>query len=618
MKSKKQTKRRFPFLGGYRSSSWHDLLFLPYIICFFLTSVLITFSTSAQHRLLLRGPDKDSFLIKSQTALLFSDFNACRLSLQQARLTLLEAGYLECSIDSLQVDDTLTQAHVVVGPKYQWAKLRNGNLPPAMLEQAKLEPSSFFHQVIHMKRLHFYYERILTQLENNGYPFANLFLDSIENNRGELAASLMLDTGPLIKLDSILLNNDAPVSKNYFMHYSGLNEGILYNEQKLKSLSVRLRELSFLQEVTPWRIQFNISKTKLRVHLQPKSANRADILVGLLPNNAELEGKFLLTGDVKLAMVNALNHGESLYLNWQNLQYKSPRYNIKLQYPYLLNSPFGLSAKFDFYKKDTTFRTINGELGLLYQFNATDYLKVYYELVGSRLGVVNVSTLKATRQLPAQADVSYRTFGMEWLYQKLDYSINPKKGYRVNIDFGTSFRKMIRNTTVEQTYDDVSQRYFSYLYDSISLRNQKYHIKGSFQYYLPLQRRLILASMFNGGYTFSNSELFKNEMFQIGGYRLLRGFDEGSLFVNSYQVFTVEPRLILSANSYFFLFSDIARITSTYYKTQWTDYPHSIGVGMSFETKAGQFNMSYAVGGRNQIPMQLRNSKIHFGYVSLF
>jgi hypothetical protein len=383
-------------------------------------------------------------------------------------------------------------------------------------------------------------------------------------------------------------------------------------------MSARLRELSFLQEESPWRMAFHISKTKLHLDLKSKNANRADILIGLMPSNDELQGKFLLTGDIKLAFVNALNRGESLQLNWQNLQYKSPRYDLKLQYPYAFNSNLGLTANFDFYKKDTSFKTVNGEFGLLYQMNARDYLKLYYELASTRLGSVNIQTLKASRSLPSLADVTYKTIGMEWVWQKTDYRLNPRKGFQMNLNAGVSFRKFLRNSTIEETLDPVNNQYFSYLYDSIEEKTIKYQVKGSFKYYHSFTKRITLAAMYYGAYTFSNQSLFKNELFQIGGYRLLRGFDEGSLFVNSYHVATLEPRFQLSLNSYFFIFSDVARISSLYYKNTLVDYPRSVGAGMAFETKGGIFNMSYAVGSRKDSPFQLRNSKIHFGFVSLF
>jgi hypothetical protein len=45
---------------------------------------------------------------------------------------------------------------------------------------------------------------------------------------------------------------------------------------------------------------------------------------------------------------------------------------------------------------------------------------------------------------------------------------------------------------------------------------------------------------------------------------------------------------------------------------------YSTGIGMSFETKGGLFNISYAFGAQGNQGIRLKNSKIHFGYVSYF
>jgi hypothetical protein len=48
------------------------------------------------------------------------------------------------------------------------------------------------------------------------------------------------------------------------------------------------------------------------------------------------------------------------------------------------------------------------------------------------------------------------------------------------------------------------------------------------------------------------------------------------------------------------------------------DRPLSFGAGISFETKAGIFNLTYALGKQLNNPIILRAAKIHFGIVSLF
>jgi outer membrane protein assembly factor BamA len=72
-------------------------------------------------------------------------------------------------------------------------------------------------------------------------------------------------------------------------------------------------------------------------------------------------------------------------------------------------------------------------------------------------------------------------------------------------------------------------------------------------------------------------------------------------------------------NSYFFGFSDIG-FTKTIFST--SDFSNSFisgGIGLEFETKFGLLNLSYALGKRNDVKFDIRNSsRIHFGYINYF
>jgi hypothetical protein len=78
---------------------------------------------------------------------------------------------------------------------------------------------------------------------------------------------------------------------------------------------------------------------------------------------------------------------------------------------------------------------------------------------------------------------------------------------------------------------------------------------------------------------------------------------------------TVEYRILLQRNSAFFVFADggwgkhIEKVDHTYLST---------GAGISFETKAGIFNLVLALGSRDDQQFNLRQSKVHFGFVNYF
>ena len=118
---------------------------------------------------------------------------------------------------------------------------------------------------------------------------------------------------------------------------------------------------------------------------------------------------------------------------------------------------------------------------------------------------------------------------------------------------------------------------------------------------------------------FGSQNTFRNELFRIGGYRLLRGFDEESIYASRYSVWSLEYRYLVGINSYLFGFTDIGFTKTKFLASNFTNRFNSAGIGLAFETKFGLLNVSYAIGKRNDLKFNIREaSKIHFGYINYF
>jgi hemolysin activation/secretion protein len=115
-----------------------------------------------------------------------------------------------------------------------------------------------------------------------------------------------------------------------------------------------------------------------------------------------------------------------------------------------------------------------------------------------------------------------------------------------------------------------------------------------------------------------DKKIFKNELQRIGGNRILRGFDEQSILTSLYTIATFEYRYLLDKNSYAYAFYDAAYTEVKTVSLRQFDKPYGFGAGLAFETKAGIFQLSYALGSRLNNPIVIRNGKIHFGYLVSF
>ena len=77
--------------------------------------------------------------------------------------------------------------------------------------------------------------QVLNWLENNGYPFAKISLDSINIKEGAISALLNIEKGPLYKIDSIHIIGQAKISVEFLERYLGIPEGSIYKKDRLLS-----------------------------------------------------------------------------------------------------------------------------------------------------------------------------------------------------------------------------------------------------------------------------------------------------------------------------------------------------------------------------------------------
>ncbi len=158
------------------------------------------------------------------------------------------------------------------------------------------------------------------------------------------------------------------------------------------------------------------------------------------------------------------------------------------------------------------------------------------------------------------------------------------------------------------------------LYDSIPLSTVQYGILADLEEYFRLGKGSVVLLRGRCGYlSNSGNLLYINDLYRIGGLKLLRGFNENAFYAQQYGVGTIEFRQYFDASSYLLLFAD-----QGYYmfnlpaSTFQEDHPLGLGAGISFTTPAGIFNFIYALGKSNTQLLTFTQSKIHFGFVSRF
>jgi len=588
--------------------------------------LLLSIYTSAQNNysLHVRGVDMDSATIISKTNLQtsFASANACIDYINKLPGYLQSKGYVTASIDSLRYDPASARIVLFVGELYLWAQLDAKNIELPILDAIGWREKMFADKPIDFTQVQAWEERILNHLENTGYPFARVYLDSLHLESDKVSALLKVNKGPLYKIDSIRLYGNAKISNNYLQRYFDISNGSIYNKEKLIRINKKIRELTYIEEEKPADLTMLGTGSVLNMYLRQKKSSQINILIGFLPNNNQLASKKLLvTGEGNLNLKNALGAGETIGLNFQALQVESQRLNLIYQHPFLFNSPVGLDFSFDIFRKDSSFVNVNLQLGAQYILNTNQSGKLFIQQVQTIVnqGAINAPLIIQTRRLPDVADISSFNIGLDYDFNNTDYRLNPKKGNEFRIITSIGTKKLKKNNEIVDLKDPANPTFdFERLYDTVKLKTYQLRVRATAAKYFPLgNQRSTIKTAINAG-MFQSGNIFRNELFQIGGYKLLRGFDEESEYLSQFAIATVEYRYLVGQNSFFYLLADGGwgqdngqqkKINYTYFGT---------GVGLAFETKAGVFNLAWAVGKRNDREFNLRQSKIHFGFVNYF
>ncbi|PLX23382.1 MAG: hypothetical protein C0597_01165, partial [Marinilabiliales bacterium] len=515
-------------------------------------------------------------------------------------------GFLASSIDSVSFNEENAHAYLFLGEKYKWSALNFEELEPEVLEKLKLNRKKI--DIVNLNKLNILKKTLLSYYENRGYPFAKVFLQNIEIKDSLMQASLFVEKGSYCSLDSIILKGEAKITANYMSRVLQLNQGEPYNQKKINAASKRINNLRFLSEIKPAELEFKKDKVDLYLYLQNKKANTFNGIIGFAPENEET-GKLFITGELNLNLMNPFGRGEEIYLEWEKMESSTQKLDVGFMYPYIFRSNLGLDSDFSLYKKDSTYLSLSAGVGIRVFLHSDSYFKGYYKYKSTtRIG--DEENLASSLNF---ADVKSNIFGGYYYINKLDYIYNPRKGIELKLFAGAGFKEISDAKNLD---------------DSLNLNTDSRTIEVEAgldaNFYYPIYNNFVFHCSNTTRYLdqFGDQEkdivFFENELYRFGGAKSLKGFDESIFYASIYSLQNVEIKYLFEQNSAFYIFWNAAYYYRNITQETTEDFPWGVGIGMDFQTKAGIFSLSYAVGKQFDNPLELRTAKIHFGYISRF
>lgn len=534
-----------------------------------------------------------------------------------------KAKLLSLEIDTLKKDNV--QITINLGKRAFWKKLNTTSVPPSVKKNviSTFEKRDFMKKIskdtaplpVRKQDIEKLQKAILKYAENNGYPMAKTSLDSIAIEETEhrlyFSAHLMYESGSLIQFDSLIIDGDAKIKRDFLMNYLHVKKDKIYQENTVKNAIRILKTMPYLKLDGKPKVEFKYDRAYLRLPLKRVRSSQFDGVIGFLPRNQTASSSdqngsnLLLTGQVKLHLVNPFGAGKTIAFEWQRIRPESQTLFANYQHPNFLKTNLEIGGVFNFIKEDSTFSSVERRANVAYPSAKLGKIGFFTSLqTSTRTGIIRNAD---TANVPT-ADSRFWHYGISHSYNNLDNIFFPRKGFQIQTEISTgnkTFTDSLSRSRISDTQnDDGSSPQLKFMTDinvflkvsklsSVRLRTQVQFIESE--------------------------NLFLNELLRVGGLQNLRGFDPNSFFISRYGLLGAEWRFYFEERSYLMAFAEQAALRAfTRRNEPYLDLPTSAGAGISFATKTGVFYFIFAMGNSKTQPISVINSKIHFGLVSQF
>ena len=526
-------------------------------------------------------------------------------------LALQADAYLTASADTLRWNagrDTL-QVRLYVGEKFRWARLRNGNLGDGLLTRAGYREQFFRNKPFLPADWARLQERVLTEAENQGFPFATVGLDSVEVRGADISGRVVLKRGRVVVFDSIELVGNTRTKKRFLTKYLQIFPNQPYSQARVAAAAQLLRQLPYLKLRAEPEVRFARGQARVYFLLDDRPSNQFDAIVGIAPNAGGAGGTsgVQFTGDVTINLRNIKGGGKQAGVQWRKTDAKSQLLDAQYVHPNFFGTPLEVGGTFNLYKQTDNFLTLRPRLEVTYPTARAGRLTFFTEQRSSRLLVADTGAFHRLTVLPENIDSHYAAYGLGYARNELDDLYFPRRGTFFSGQAAVGTKTIRRNADLSDT-----------LYRRLPPRSTQISLAARAEHYFKAGRNGVLLLRLRGE-GLINSRLFQNDLFRLGGLNSLRGFSENQYYASSYGVGTLEFRQFTGADSYVFAFADQAYFrNATAINAPLADQPTGLGAGISFRTAAGVFQFVYSVGRAYQQSFDVSKGKIHFGITSRF
>lgn len=439
-------------------------------------------------------------------------------------------------------------------------------------------------------------EDLLSWCENNGYPYAQIVLDSLslDFTNTSVTPFLKLSAGPRITLDYIEFTGNDISHAKLLERESRLRIGSVFNDARAMQARRRLSQLEYIRSVSDPRIIVNDEgKSGLLFDVTENKLSRIDIVAGLTPKT-DSEAQ-TVTGLIDLQFLNLFGTGRRGKVYWQRPSSGVQQLALAWREAWIGGTPLHADLSFEQRVEDTLY--VTRKFGTRVGFPVSATTEIF-------TGISREELLADSATAVALGFVTNQTLLYEIgvTVDTRDHLTNPRGGIR----FETTAARAHRTT------DDPP-------FGSDKTRFEQQRATVDFE----VNREVFPFWVTNvSGHarilTSDEPRVQTADLFKLGGARTLRGFREEQFLGEQIAWTTVEARYWLGQSSRFAFFSDWGGVANNS-KSRESDSREweahlAYGLGLRLETGIGIWGVDYGIATSNS-PL---NGQLHVSLLSLF
>ena len=529
------------------------------------------------------SPADQEVLESLSAAVIFENVAALETEIEHIQKQLYNKGYISLKFLGLKNEKLEYTAEFELGPAYKSILIfgHSSLFKPLGYAIEKDLDSNQFYVEVPISALENTLDQLSIALSNESYTFATLQLQNIQpEDEINIKANLVLDKGAKRTLQNIKVLGYDKFPTSYIKYFLRIKTQKPFQLERIQSQMKLLNQLPFAQQKRPAEVLFTRDSTTVYLYLEKIKSNRFDGFLGF--GSDETTGKIEFDGYLDLKLINNLNFGESLNLNYKSDEIDQKTLDIALQLPYLFGTPLGSTLNLNIFKKDSTFTTAQQAIKLFYQLNENQQLG---------LGV----RLQQSNAINNTSDAFVEDFDSQF------YEINYNYSKQQQIDLLFPVQRQLEVSVAFGKRSAASE-----------LKQRHIRLKGFQIFNLNPKNSIFLKVHLE---ELQSDQYLLNELLRFGGITSVRGFRENSLFATRLGVLCSEYRYRFSPG----LFVHSVIDAGYFQDSNNTDYQiFGFGFGFGLRSNGGLLRLTYANGKTKNIPFDLSESKVHLSFTSTF